>query len=357
MDPLVPLSQFNTFITSENISRIWLIILTIILAAFFACAETAFSQANRFKLAARADAGNKSAKLALKIIDDFDNSIITLLICINVVHILSSVFGTLLFISLFPNNQDLATLLETIIITLVVFLFSEMIPKSFANATCDRTSEVIAIPMYVVCIVLKPISIIFRFIVIMVRKIFKIKDEDKQITEDDFQDIVEDIQEEGHLEEEESELIQNAVDFGDYTVNEVLTPVENMVCYNIDSSSRRAILAFLKKTTYSRIPVYQGSVNNIIGILHVKKYLIAANHEKNFFNLKSILTKPVFVKVNTKLDDLVSLFQEHHTHIAIVLSEQGDTVVGMLTMEDAIEKLVGDIDEKNPPKAVAGGEE
>ena len=169
---------------------------------------------------------------------------------------------------------------------------------------------------------------------------------------------VEDIQEEGMLEEEESEIIQAAVDFGDYTVKDVLMPLNKMTMYNSLDYSKRDMLKFLTTVPYSRIPVYEKDKDNIIGILHVKKYLLAVKDNKKYINFKSILTKPSFVDASTKIDDMLDIFQTSHVHIAIVQNKNNKTI-GMVTMEDVVEKLVGDIDEKNPPKAEIelGGDE
>lgn len=362
MDPLVPSSLLNTFVTytmalkAADASKIIIIIICIILGAFFAAAETALSQCNRFKIAARAEAGNKKAKVAMRILNKFDNFIVNILICINVVHIVPSSLATILLVSLMPNNSDVASLISTIGMTLIIFFFSETLPKAIANVMSDKMAEDVAIPIYFIGIILTPISLIFRFFVFFTKKIFRVKDTENQITEDDFQDTIEDIEEEGKIDAEESDLIQAAVDFGDYTVMDVMTPKEKMVCYDAKKSSRRDVLNFLENVEYSRVPVYAGDVNNIVGILHVRKYLLAVKKSRSYyFNFLSILTQPIFVNEKTKIDDMVDLFQNAHTHIAIVKNSADNSVLGMVTMEDAIEKLVGDIDEKNPPKVKLQG--
>ena len=360
MDPLAPTNLFTilTFNTRDAL-YLGIILLSIVISAFFAYAETALSQCNRFKLTALQEAGSKRAKYALRNLEKFDKSTISILIMINLFHIIASTLSTILFMLWMRDElEDLATIISTIVMTILIFLFSEMLPKFIANADSDLAAQRSAFLLYLVSIILTPLSLFFRLLVYLVKKIFKVNDDDvDKITEDDFQDTIEDIQEEGHLEVEESKIIQNAVDFGDYTVMNVLTPVDKMTAYNLANSARRDVIKFLYTTPYSRIPVYDKTVDNIVGILHVKKYLLQAKDNKNFFNLKSILSKPLFVSSNTKIDDMLDIFQESHMHIALVKDAKGEHVLGMVTMEDVVEKLVGDIDEKNPPKTLVGGDE
>ena len=345
MDPLVPLTRFLQYVpTTSDVWKIIIILICIILGGFFAAAETALSQCNRFKLAARAESGNKNAKIVLKILEKFDNSIINILICINVTHIVPSIIATYLLASMIPNNPDAASVIATVVMTILIFLFSEMLPKNIANLNSDKIAEMVAFPIYFTGILLTPFSLIFRGIVVLVKKIFKVNDDENKLTEDDFQDTVDDILDEGKLDEEECEIINAAVEFGDFTVMDVITPVEKMVMYNYKQQARRDLIKYLNNVEYSRIPVYEEDVNNIIGILHVKKYLMSINNNKNYYAFKSVLSKPLFIDQKTKIDDLVEIFQQRRTHIAIVKSDD-DKILGMVTLDDLVEKLVGDLDD------------
>lgn len=351
MDPLVPLPSLlnlSVSIDTNLIVRIIVILLCIILAAIFAAAETGISQANRFRVTARADAGNRRAKILQKIINKEDNFIINILILINVTHIVPSMMATFLFATIITNN-DLASVLSTIIMTIIIFLFSETLPKYIANKNPDKTAEFLAIPLYLISFIVTPFALIFRLLVKLIKKIFKIDDSENQITEEDFQDTVNDNEELGTLDEDESNIINAAVDFGDYTVKEVLTPLNKMITYDVNKSSRREVISFARNVEFTRIPVYENDVNNIIGVLHIRKYLLSANANRNYFNFRSILTKPLFVNEFTKIDVMFEIFQNNRTHMAIVRNEDNQ-VIGLVTMEDVVEKLVGDIDEKNPPK-------
>ena len=358
MDPLTPcfsLILTNGFSIKDGI-YLGIILFSIIISAYFAASETALASCNRFKITAHADAGKKSAKYVLKNLDKLDNSTINILIIINLFHIIPSMLATLVLINWMGQElDDLASLISTVVMTIVIFLFSETLPKYIANRNPEVVAEKTSIVLYVFSIILFPLTQFFRFFVFLIKKVFRLKDDFDQLTEKDFQDTIEDIQEEGKLEEEESDIIQAAVEFGDFTVMDVITPIDKMMMYNAQNSSRREVLKFLLDVPYTRIPVYENDKNNIIGILHVKKYLLKAKNNKSYFNFKSILSSPLFIKSTTKIDDMLDIFQNSHTHIAII--KNNDKVVGMVTMEDVVEKLVGDIDEKNPPKAELGGDE
>lgn len=355
MDPLSPLTCLLTLtFTANEIIKLVIILLCVFLAAFYAACETALSKCNYYVIEARSEDDNKKAKLALKILNKMDKSIVDLLVSINILHIVASMLATILFISLIPN-EDVASLVSTIVMTLIVFFFSEMLPKQIASQNPDKIIEDVSYPLYITGIILFPISIIFRGFVKFTKFVFRVDDSENDLDEEDYKDVVSDIEEDGLLEEEESELLQNAIDFGDFTVKDVLTPANKMVSYNAAKSGRKEVLDFVKDVKYTRIPVYEDSKNNIIGVLHIKKYLLACKDNKRYFNFKSMLTKPLFVSETTKVDDMFDIFQENRCHIAFVRKDESDEILGMVTMEDVVEKLVGDIDEKNPPKVKLGG--
>ena len=168
---------------------------------------------------------------------------------------------------------------------------------------------------------------------------FKVK-KDVSFTEEDFSNTVEELEDEGFLEEEESDVIQNALDFDDITVKECFTPVERMTCINLDGLSNRELNNILLDSKFSRIPIYSDNINNIIGILNVKQYFNEYMEDKHV-SVPSILNEPYFISQTTKIDDLFEGFKKHRTHLAIV--KQGEKVLGMITMDDVLEELVGEI--------------
>lgn len=350
MDPLVPLSQINfsnlilTSTQNQTLSNIILIIVLIFVAAFFSMAETAFSTCNKIRIKIKAEDGNRHAKLAMKVIDNYDKSLITVLIGHNIVNFVASAIATLVAVA-FIENEGVASVVSTIIMTILVLLFGEIIPKNIAKANADKSCLILAYPIRFLMIVLYPLSMIFYGITLLVMKIFNNKEKEPEMTEDDLQNIVEAIEEEGVIEEEESDLIQSAIEFDSIVVKEIFTPRKKMYAINIRDDRDELIKTLVKgNISFSRIPVYDGSIDNIIGILHVRKFLKEYMLDRDV-DIKSLLIEPYFVKPNIKLDDMLDGFSQHKTHIAIV-TNNNERVVGMVTMDDVLEELVGE--QKNP---------
>ena len=330
----------SIFTDPKNIISYLTIIVLLLLSAFFAGTETAYSYCNRHRLKVYADDGSRSAKTALFIFEKFETTLITTLIGTNIAHIALSVIATILCVSVIGSY---GSLVATIISTLLVFFFGDMLPKNIAQVNSDKwcmaTSYIILILYYL----LYPVSIIFRGLIAFVRLFLKEKNEDA-FTEDDFQDVVEKIEEEGGLDEEESDIIQAAVDFGDITVKDVYTKVDNIVALDIKKCKSDYVRNFLATNPYSRIPIYDGNIDNIIGVLHVKTYLHELFKNKRT-SVKNIMLKPYVISPKMSIDDLFDGFKKHQTHIAIIKSK-GKTL-GMVTMQDVLEELVGNIDEKD----------
>ncbi len=323
----------------------------VLFSAFFSASETAFTKCNRIKLKVKADDGSKSAKLVLKIVDNFDNSLVTILIGNNIVNILASTIATIVGIYLFHEN---GSLFATIFTTVIVLIFGEIIPKNIATVWADKLSMICSYPIYALKFLLFPLSIIYSGIIKILNKIFKVNKKEPVMTEDEFTDIIESIEEEGLIEEEESEIIQSAVDFGDITVKEIYTKKENMVMLDIKNSSHDAIVKFLLEENFSRIPVYSATPDNIIGILHVRTYLKQIMVNKDY-SLRKTLVKPYFVSLDMKIDDVFEEFRKKKTHIAIVVDSSKKTI-GMITMEDVLEELVGEIGELEDNLENKGGD-
>ncbi len=346
-----PLSVGNNTNTKNIIISIIVIVLLIILAAILAASETAFSKANRYKIQSLKEEGSKKASCLLKILDNYDKSIIDTLIWINISHIVASTLATYLLISL-TYNESLSSILSTIIMTLILFFFSELLPKNIANINPDKTALNLAYFIKFLGYIIYPISLIFNLLIKLLKNLFKVKDIDNSLSEDDFQDTVEDIGDDGLLEDEEVNIISNAVDFGDTTVLKVLTKTSDIVLIDVNIK-KEDLLKFIENVNYTRIPVYEDSVDNIIGVLHIKNYLLKYLDNPNI-SLRKNLYKPLFLNENTSLDDCVDIFQEKHNHMAFVKSND-NILLGMITLEDVVEELVGDIDELNPPRVLLKG--
>ena len=327
----------------------WVIIAICVLAHFFFSAgETALACANRFKMQVEADEGKRSAKLVLKVQEKYDRALITVLIGSNIVSIAASVICTALFTRTLVNyTSDLIALLASITISLLIYIFGDALPKTIARSIPDTISKVFVYPVFGLMMIVYPITLLFELLTRGIEKAFKVKEE-VEFDEEDFENVVEKVSDEGILEEEQSDIIQSALDFADTNVKEVLTPKSKIFALNIRELDREKLHEIIINTNYSRIPVYDGNIDNIIGVLHIKTYLSAYLRNPNV-SIKSKLQKPYFVSSNIMIDDLFNGFKKHHTHIAIV-RDKNKSVVGMVTMDDVLEELVSDISEPNSTK-------
>ena len=326
----------------------WLIISVCVLAHFFFSAgETALACANRFKMQVEADEGKKSARLVIQVCEKYDRALITVLIGSNIVAILASAISTILFYNLLSSSglvDETISLISSIIIALLIYILGDALPKTIARSIPDTISKMFVYPIYWLILLLFPITWVFEKLTKLIEKIFRVKEE-VQFDEEDFENVVEKVSDEGILEEEQSDIIQSALDFADTNVKEVLTPVNKIFALDINGLTKEKLHNIILTTNYSRIPVYSGDFNNIIGVLHIKTYLSAYLRNPNI-SIRRNLQKPYFVSSNIMIDDLFNGFKKHHTHIAIV-RDKNKKVIGMVTMDDVLEELVSDISEPN----------
>ena len=327
----------------------WVIIIVCVLAHFFFSAgETALACANRFKMQVEADEGKKSAKLVLKVQEKYDRALITVLIGSNIVSIAASVICTALFTRIFTDyTSDLIAFLASLTISLLIYIFGDALPKTIARSIPDTISKVFVYPVFGLMMLVYPITLLFELLTKGIEKAFKVKEE-VEFDEEDFENVVEKVSDEGILEEEQSDIIQSALDFADTNVKEVLTPKNKIFALNIRELDKEKLHQIIINTNYSRIPIYDGNIDNIIGVLHIKTYLSAYLRNPNV-SIRSKLQKPYFVSSNIMIDDLFNGFKKHHTHIAIV-RDKNKCVIGMVTMDDVLEELVSDISEPTSTK-------
>ncbi|MDO4815819.1 MAG: hemolysin family protein [Bacillota bacterium] len=320
-------------------SRLSLIIVIVLLfcAAFFAVAETAFASVSRIKIKTAADRGDTRAKKALFVLDNFDRAITTILICTNIIHIAAATIVTVTVINQWGKG---AVALSTIITTVVVFFVGEMLPKSIAKKYSERLSLTMAGSLCFFMSVLKPLSAVLSAIGNFAARFVK-ADPEITVTEDEIFDIIEDMTEEGSLDEEQSELISSALQFGDTTVESVLTSRVDLAAIDVEDSMEET-LKFIRESTHSRLPVYEGSIDNIIGILQIRKYIKAYLHEGSKLNIRELLDEPYFVHQSTNIDDLLPVMSKHRLNMAVVTDNYGGTL-GIVTVEDILEELVGEI--------------
>ncbi len=324
----------------------WLIISVCVLAHFFFSAgETALACANRFKMQVEADEGKKTARLVLHVCEKYDRALITVLIGSNIVAIVASAVSTILFYRMFSSSglmDETISLISSIIISLLIYIIGDSLPKTIARSIPDTVSKAFVYPIYWLMLLLFPITFVFEKLTLLIERIFKVKDQNT-FDEEDFENIVEKVSDEGVLEEEQSDIIQSALDFADTNVKEVLTPRNKIFALNIRELTKEKLHKIILETNYSRIPVYDTNFDNMIGVLHIKTYLSAYLRNPKV-SIRGNLQKIYFVSSKIMIDDLFNGFKKHHTHIAIV-RDKNKKVIGMVTMDDVLEELVEDISE------------
>ena len=329
----------------------WLIISVCVLAHFFFSAgETALACANRFKMQVEADEGKKSARLVLHVCEKYDRALITVLIGSNIVAIVASAISTILFYHMLSNSgllDETISLISSIIISLLIYIIGDALPKTIARSIPDTISKLFVYPVYWLMLILFPITWVFEILTKLIEHIFRVKEE-TAFDEEDFENVVEKISDEGVLEEEQSDIIQSALDFADTNVKEVLTPRDKIYALDINDLNRETLHKIILETNYSRIPVYDEKLDDMIGILHIKTYLSSYLKNPNV-SIRRKLQKPYFVSSNIMIDDLFNGFKKHHTHIALV-RDKNRKIIGMVTMDDVLEELVSDISEPNQVK-------
>ena len=323
----------------EDGSRLpWIIAAVLVLcAAYCALAETAFASASRPKLKVAAEAGNKKAQDALAITDCFDKAITTILICTNIVHLSVASLVTVTVTKKWGLN---AVSLSTIITTMVVFFAGEMLPKSIAKKYAEPMALFCAGSLKVLMTIFSPLAMLLTAIGEHVSKAVKGEPE-LSVTEDELYDIIEDMTEEGALDEEQGDLISSALQFGDLTVESVLTPRVDIVALNVESHLEE-ILSVVRSCNHSRLPVYEGTVDHIIGILQIRKFIKSYLHKQGEINLRSLTDEPMFVHQSTSLDSVFPQMARNRQSMAVVTDNYGGTL-GLITIEDMLEELVGEI--------------
>lgn len=333
----------------EVIPRSLVLILLIVIGGFFSGAETALSFCNQIRMQVLADDGDKRAKRVVKMIEQFDRTVVTLLIAINVLHIATASIATVMAVDLMG---DTGSLVATIVTTLAVFFFSETIPKNIARANSDTFMLWASLPLRIFMIVFKPIAFVLTGFGELCKKVLKCDEGGPSMTEDEFASVVNDAEEDGVLDSEESDIIQSAIDFGDIIAGEIMTKCENMVAIPVNIS-REALQQLLVENKYSRFPVYDGNPTRVIGIVNSVRCLWRLMGTTDF-ELREMITRPYFVRPDMPISEVFEGMSGRRIHMAIVQNEQGKAL-GMLTMEDILEEIVGEIyDEEDSVPALVG---
>ncbi len=311
------------------------IVLLVVFSAYFSATETAFTSANRIRLKNLAGDGDKKAKQVLDMSENYDALLSTILVGNNIVNIAMSSIATVFFMKLYPLY---GATIATIVITVVVLVFGEISPKSIAKEKAESFAMFAAPLLKVFIVILTPVNWIFTQWKKLLARIFHV-DGARPITEDELLTIVEEAETEGGIDEGQSELIQNAIEFNELEAWDVLTPRVDIDAIEIDEDKEEIARLFLE-TGYSRLPVYEDDLDNIMGVLNQKDF---HNYIKGTDADVSEYVKPViFVAGSMKISQLLKRLQTAKTHIAIIVDEYGGTS-GLVTMEDIIEELVGEI--------------
>lgn len=322
---------------SDSISLI-IILACVVMSGYFSATETAFSSLNRIRVKNMAEKGNKKAKLVMKLSDNYDSVLSTILIGNNIVNILSASLATVLFVNLLGG--DIGPSVSTAVTTIVVLIFGEVTPKSIAKESPEKFAMFSAPFLNGLVVVLTPFNFLFGQWKKLLSLIIKSSD-DSGITEEELLSIVEEAEQGGGIDEQESTLIRNAIDFNEQEAIDVLTPRIEITAVSTQST-KEEIAKIFAETAYSRLPLYEDTIDHIIGIVYQKDFHNYVYHVENGKEISEIMRPVIYVHKNKKIGILLKELQQQKLHIAVVLDEFGGTV-GIITLEDILEELVGEI--------------
>ena len=313
-----------------------IIVLCVVMSAYFSATETAFSSLNRIRIKNLADKGNKRAALVASLSEQYDSMLSTILIGNNIVNIGCSSLATVLCLKWI--GEDMGPSVSTIVTTVVVLIFGEISPKSIAKESPEKFAMFSAPILKALMVVLTPFNYLFGLWKKLLSKIIK-SEEDRGITEEELLTIVEEATQEGGIDEDEGSLIRSAIEFKEMEAVDILTPridVEGVELH----ATKEQIAEVFTETGYSRLPVYEDSMDHIVGIIYHKDFHNYVYHTEQ--EVESIIRPVRFITKTKKISDLLKELQQEKSHIAVVLDEFGGTV-GIVTMEDILEEIVGEI--------------
>ena len=317
-----------------------IMVVCLIGSAYFSATETAFSCSNKTRLRAMAEKGNKRAELALDLAEKYDRLISTILIGNNIVNILLASLGTIVFTH-HLQDEELGATISTIVITATVLVFGEITPKSLANDFPEKFAMFSAPLIKSFIWLLMPLNLVFSGWQKLVGMIDKPKDddEDDNMAQVELLLMVEEAEQEGDIDTDEGDLLRNAIEFSDLKAEDILTHRVDLEALPIDSKKTEIAQTFTR-TRFSRIPIYEDNIDNIVGVIHQKDFYVGSGITTEA--IKDIISPVLFVHQSEMADDLLRKLQKEKSHIAVVVDEYGGTL-GIVTMEDILEQLVGDI--------------
>lgn len=319
----------------STVATVLIMLALLLMSAYFSATETAFLTMNRIRLKTLAENGNRRAAVALKVSKDLDQLISTILIGNNIVNITLSTVSTVFFMRLLPTS---GATVSTIVMTLAVLIFGEITPKNLAKDTADSFVLFSAPFIRVIAVILAPLNYLFGLLKKLLSKILTIR-KPERYTEQELITIVEEAEQDGGIDEQESELIRSAIEFNDRAVSDILTPRVDVIAVQ-EAADLDEIADAFTGSGFSRLPVYGETLDDIVGVIHYKDFFNQVLRDGQ--PLTSITKPPLFIPESVNTSDLLRLLQRSKAHMAFVADEYGGTV-GLVTMEDILEELVGDI--------------
>ncbi len=331
-------SRYLLSIGDINPTLIIIMVLLIMVSAFFSMSETVFSSVSVIRLKTQIEEGVKGSKKALWITENFDRTITTILVGNNLANIALATVSVSFFMDIFNNNETVSQLVNTLVMTTIILICGEIIPKSIARNNADRMSIRLSNVMYWLIYILRPVTWIFIKIKSWVVKENKVNG--VSVTGDELETIIDTMEEEGSIDEDEAEMLQSVLDLSEKKVYDIMTPRVDMVGIEV-SDDLEEIKDIFFKYQFSRIPVFEETRDNVIGVLHERDLFTKLIKEQKV-DLRKLMKEPMFVSKSMRVDTLIETLQRENSHMAIVSGEYGGTS-GIVTMEDALEELVGEI--------------
>lgn len=320
----------------ENMILIILsMVVLVLLSGFFSATETAFSSFNKTRIKTLAEKGSRKAALVLSLSEEYDRLLSTILIGNNIVNIALASIGTVLFVHLWG---DIGATISTLVVTVVVLIFGEVTPKSLAKEHPERFAMSVCGIVRALIVILMPINFLFGLWKKLIGKIFKHRD-DRRMTQDELLMLVEEVEQDGSIDADEGDLLRSAIEFTDRDAEDILTHRVDLEGVSIEATHEE-IAALFSESRYSRLLVYEESIDNIVGVLHQKDFYVGTGITDR--PIQEIMTTPLFVPQSIKISDILKELQKAKSHVAVISDEYGGTL-GIVTMEDILEELVGEI--------------
>lgn len=320
-------------------STIILFLFLLFLSAFFSSAETAFSSVNKIRLRHYESEGRRGATRALYIAENFDQTLTTLLVGNNLVNIAAATLSSQIAISIYGPN--LGVFISTFVVTLLVLIFGEIMPKSFAKEFAETYTLKTSGVLLLLIKVFTPVTALFLKLKNLMSFFFRNKEREPSVTEEEIKVLVQMSEDEGVIDHKERELVHRSLEFDDIIVDEIIRPRPDMIAVDVDDSIDEIREVFFRER-FSRIPVYEGSIDNVIGILSERDFLTELIRSSADLNIRELIREPYFVVQSMKISELLPELQKKKVHMAIVIDEFGGTA-GLITLEDILEEIVGEI--------------